>query len=293
MRTAVVPDALRSAPFTTAQAAELGVSRSALRSTPWRHVFRDVWTHQDVPDTRETRFAAVRLVLPAGAFVCGLTAAWLFGIDVQDRRADQVWIACRTGRRLRTRPGCVVREISVDDADLCRLDGVLVTTPLRTVFDCGRWLSRIEGVVVADAIAHAGLVSVDQLAAYACSHRALRGVRRLDQMLGLMDARSESPMESRVRVLLALGGLPPPETQIPIRDRSGRIIARADMGYQKHRLLIEYDGAFHWEQRRADDRRRDAMRELGWTVMVISRDDYYETPELVVARVSAALRRAA
>jgi hypothetical protein len=91
MPPARVPDALRDRPFTSAKAAAYGVSASALRGPEWRHIFRNVWAHKDLPDNRTTRFAAVRLVLPAGAFICGLTAAWLYGIEVQDRRGDLVW----------------------------------------------------------------------------------------------------------------------------------------------------------------------------------------------------------
>ena len=70
-----------------------------------------------------------------------------------------------TGKRVRTRPGCEVREITVDDVvTFRRVDGVAVTTALRTVFDCGRWLSVVEGVVVADALAHLGLASQGELA---------------------------------------------------------------------------------------------------------------------------------
>jgi very-short-patch-repair endonuclease len=59
-------------------------------------------------------------------------------------------------------------------------------------------------------------------------------------------------------------------------------------------LAIEYDGALHWAQRRADDRRRDLMRELGWDVLVVSSEDYYQTPGLIVAKVRGALvKRAA
>lgn len=289
MRRPLVPDQLRSVPFTTAQAAALGVSRSALRSSPWRNTFRDAWVHEDVPDSRALRFAAVRLILPTGAFVCGLTAAWLYGIEVQDRRQDQIWMGCRTGRHLRARPGCLFREITVDDSDLQLVDGVWVTTPLRTAFDCGRWLSLVEAVVVADALTHDELTSPEELAVYTEAPRPLRGVRQLDQVLDLVEPKSESPMETRVRLLIVLAGLPRPEPQLIVCDRIGRFVARADLGYEDMRFLVEYDGAFHWEQRRADDRRRDAMRELGWDVLVVSSEDYYKTPGLILEKVRAAL----
>jgi hypothetical protein len=289
-----VPDELRLRPFTTAQAAAAGVSRSALRGDSWRHIFRDVWAHRDLPDTRETRLAAVQLVIADGAFICGPTAAWLHGIDVQDRRSELVWVGCRNGSRLRTRQGCFVREITVEDDDIQQLDGVAVTTPLRTAFDCARWLSLVEGVVVADWLAHAGLIAAEELTAYASTHRGLRGVRRLAQVGDLLEPRSESPMESRLRVLLITSGLPRPEPQWEVRDSAGGFVARLDLAYPDRRLAVEYDGALHWAQRRADDRRRDALRALGWEVIVVSSEDYYREPLALVAKVRAALvRRAA
>jgi very-short-patch-repair endonuclease len=295
MRYGLVPDELRHGPFTTRIAARCGVSRSALRGDEWRHLLRDVWVHKDVADTREMRLAAVELVLPEHAFLCGLTPAWTYGIDVQDRRGDLIWVGCRTGHRLRTRPGCMVREITVDDDDLQLIDGVWMTTPLRTVFDCGRWLSLVEGVVVADALTHARLVSVEQLQAYARCHRGLRGVRRLDQVVSLTEPDTESPMETRVRLVLVLGGLAKPKPQVVVMDRTGCFVARGDLGYEKERVIVEYDGAWHWEQRVADERRREAMRREGWEVIVVSAEDYYQYPERTVARVrnALALRRAA
>jgi hypothetical protein len=291
MRTARVPDDLRLTPFTTAQAKVHGVSRSALKGTQWRHVFRDVWVHRDVEDSRDMRLAAVRLVIGEGAFVCGLTAAWIYGIDVQDRRGDLVWVGCRTGSRHRTRPGCFTREITAEDSDLQVVEGLTMTTELRTVFDCGRWLSPVEGVVVADALAHLGAISASELAAYTATHRALRGVRNVDRIVDLIEPLSESAMETRVRVLFIASGLPRPQAQLVIVDLLGRFVARADFGYEELHVIIEYDGAFHWEQRREDDRRRDAMRALGWTVIVVSRSDYYENPAVLVAKVRRELAK--
>jgi hypothetical protein len=291
MRSARVPNDLRTEPFTTAQAAAHGVMRSALQGAAWRHVFRDVWVCAHVPDTREMRLAAVRLVLGDGAFVCGLTAAWMYGIEAQARRGDLVWVGCRTSHRVRTRAGCLTREITVEDSDLKIVDGITMTSELRTVFDCARWLSLVEAVVVADALSHAGLVTVEELAGYAATHRGLRGIRQFDRVIDLMDPLSESPMETRVRLLLVFAGLPRPQAQLIVTDAAGRFVARADLGYEEQRLLVEYDGAFHWDQRRADDRRREAMRALGWTVLVISADDYYKTPTATVARVRRALEK--
>src|SRR5581483_12412103 len=100
----------------------------------------------------------------------------------------------RTGRSLRARAGCVTREITVDADDLQLLDGVFVTTPLRTAFDCGRWLTLVEATVIVDAPSHDGLITSAELSTYCLTHRGLRGVRQLRRVCELMNPRSESPM---------------------------------------------------------------------------------------------------
>src|SRR5690242_20611632 len=110
MRPAHVPADLCSGPFTTAQARAAGLTHSALRNSEWRQVLRGVWAHISVEDTREFRFAAVKLILPMRAVVCGLTAAWLYGADV--RRGDDldVHVSFPRGGRVRPRKGLVVSQ---------------------------------------------------------------------------------------------------------------------------------------------------------------------------------------
>jgi hypothetical protein len=291
--TPFVPEALKRGPFTSAQAKAAGVSSSALRRSPWRHLFRDVWVHVSVEETREMRVAAARLVLGSEGFLCGLTAAWIYGVGVQDRRAHLVWMGRPNGSWRRERPGCMVREITVDSSDLHQVAGTLVTTPVRTAFDCARWLSLVEAVVVADALAHAGLITPAAFAAYVHTHRKLRGVRQADRVVALVEPLSESPMESRLRTLLVNAGFEVPVPQYLVRNARGDVVGRADFAYPEHRIIVEYDGAFHWEQRREDDRRRDAMRALGWTVLVASRADYYEHPQAFLAQLRRAFAAAA
>jgi hypothetical protein len=173
------------------------------------------------------------------------------------------------------RVGCLVREITVEPRELDLVEGALVTNALRTVFDCARWLPLVEAVVVADALAHQGRVDRARLASYIASHRGLRGIRQADLVRSLMEALSESPMETRLRVLLIMSGFEAPVPQHVITDQRGQLVARLDLAYPDRRIAVEYDGALHWEQRREDDRRRDKVRELGWQVFVMSASDYY------------------
>ncbi len=114
------------------------------------------------------------------------------------------------------------------------------------------------------------------------------GGRDLAEVLTLVDARAESPMESRVRVALVLGGLPP-EVQYPVVLRGRRY--RMDLAYPGQRVAVEYDGADHRTQRRV---RRDLVREAalaaaGWRVLRFDADVVLFRPDRLVATVRAEL----
>ena len=80
-------------------------------------------------------------------------------------------------------------------------------------------------------------------------------------------------METRLRVLLVLAGLPTPEVQVTV-SADGRTF-RFDLAYPQERIAIEYDGAHHFDseaQKQAAVRRNDPLRREGWTIVsVVSR----------------------
>jgi hypothetical protein len=291
MSTARVHPTLLRGPFTTADAVAVGISGSALRSKPWRHLFRGVWVHQSVEDSRELRLAAVRLVVPDRAVACGLTAAWMYGVDVRRYGDLDVHVCFPKGGRVRARTGMRVSQETLADTDIVTIDGLRVTTAVRTAFDCARWLHGVERVVVVDALTHANLVTIDQIRGYVAGSYRLRNLRRAELILDLADPLAESPMETRLRVLLIEWGLPRPVSQLDVRDRDGRFVARLDLAFPDAKLAVEYDGAFHWEQRREDDRRRDRLRELGWVVLVYSAADYWDNKQAICQEVTRNLSR--
>lgn len=292
MYTARVPDELLGKPFTTAQAAAYGVSNTMLRSTPWRHVSRDVWAHRDLPDSREVRRQAAALIVSEDAVCCGVTAAWLLGVDVRRPSDLDFHVSFPKGRRPRKRPGMLVCQETLDSSDIVVLGNLAVTTPLRTAFDCLRWLGPTEGLVVADALTHSTLLTVDELAAYFASKRRLRNLRRGGAMVEHVEPKTESPMETRLRWRMVSRGLPRPEAQIEVYDAAAGKTRRLDLGYREQLTAVEYDGALHWEQRRDDDRRRDAIRAMGWEVLVFSGADVRSIGNELERQVWRSLRRA-
>jgi len=288
VRPAELPPELLKGPFTLDQALAAGLTRNSLQSEPWRRIFRGVWSHVDVPDTREFRLEAVRLILPRRAVAWSLTAAWLHGRDVRKDSDLDVHVSFPKGQRVRRRPGLIVCQETLDPADVVEIEGLRVTSPLRTTFDCLRLLKGWDRLVVADAMTHDRLVAIDELRRYFASKRRLRNLRIGEALIDEIEPKSDSPMETRSRLVIVEGGNPRPRAQVHVFNPEGDFVGRADLGYEELKIAIEYDGALHWHQRREDDRRRDAMREAGWIVIVLSADDIFKTPEATAARVRRA-----
>lgn len=121
-------------------------------------------------------------------------------------------------------------------------------------------------VCVLDAALQRGLITMHALAALLARSSRVRYVSRLRHAVDLADGRAESPAETLARLLLRphLPGLVP---QVRVRDRSGRLIARLDLGDGQLQLAVEADGrAGHaGDQMAAKDRQRDADTEdHGW-----------------------------
>lgn len=276
-------------PFTTAQASERGLTARQLQSRKWRQVLRGVWVAAEAPDTRELQLEAVQLVLPSRAVVWGPTAAWLWGAP--DLRADDlaVDVLCPNGSRLRSRPGLRVVQGSIDPADIRWWRAIPVTSAARTAYDCLYRLPRTDGLVLVDAMTHLGRPTLDELTAYVNTRAGSPGVRVVRQRLTEVEPLTESVMETLTRLVLVDGGLPRPVAQFVVYDDIGEFVARLDLAYPDVKVAVEYDGALHWAQRRDDDRRRDRLRALGWTVIVVSASDIYRHPEQVVTQVARAI----
>lgn len=208
-RPAHVPPELVGAPFTSGMALAAGLTRSRLRSKCWRRLFRDVYVHVSVPDTQELRIAAVRLIAPLHAVISGLTAAWIYGVDLRHRNRLDCEVTVEKGRGLDPRPGLRVRHGQLPDKDLFHFDGVVVMSPERTALDLAKRGPLTERVVALDAMLHAGVVDRAGLRAAFAGRRRWRGIRGAREALDHADGRSESPMESRLRMLLVLAGAAP------------------------------------------------------------------------------------
>jgi len=147
----------------------------------------------------------------------------------------------------------------------------------------------IDAVALLDTALHGRLVTGGRLRDWACTHAGYRGVRRLRRALDLADPAAESVMETRLRLLLVLAGLPRPRAQVSLRDDFGLFLARPDLYYPDARLAIEYDGATHRASLAADNRRQNRMFDAGYRLLRFTAADVLSAPDSVVALVGRAL----
>jgi very-short-patch-repair endonuclease len=154
-------------------------------------------------------------------------------------------------------------------------------------------LSLVDLVVVGDALVRLRKLTPDSLVA-AC---AASGEQHADAALRaarFVRGAVDSPMETRLRMLLVLAGLPEPTVNHKVRDDQGRVTRRFDLSYPSVRLIVEYDGRQHVEVREnwtSDLKRREEFDDAGWRIVVVTSDGIYKQPAETVARVHRALRR--
>lgn len=219
----------------------------------------------------------------------GFSAAALLGADCARGYAPAEVIV---ERDVRQHPGLLVRGGRVAGPDLWGARFCRVTSPLRTAWDLARRLGLVEAVVAVDALARVGVpeappFSPADLLQRRVDESGARGCRRLDRVIALANPRAESPMETRLRLLLVLAGLPPPAVQHELCDTWGNVVARFDLAYPEVMLAIEYDGLGHARREFTnDDRWRDgATGDHGWHTMRFGHDDVERTKSRTVALV--------
>ena len=246
-----------------------------------RRLCREVYVGSHVADTLALRAHAIGLVLPPGAVVTDTSAAWLHGIDlipprdIYDVPDLQVFHTAEGG--------CVVRDgvasgqRIMPDSDITHVDGVPVTTLLRTACDLGRLQWRERAFAALDALLRAG-VDQDELVREVERFRGYRGVRQLRAFAPLADRRSDSAAESIMRLRWLDTGLPAPLPQIPVEGPHTTWFL--DLGIEELFYAIEYDGEeFHSEQADVehDRERRDWIgKHTPWTIDVIGKETLFE-----------------
>ena len=255
----------------------------------FRRLFYNLYVSADVTVTPAVRAKAVLRVCPPRSQVSHFTAAELWGGIVPSQPLTHV--SCphpgvRSGRR-----GVGSHRLS-PHARVVRFRGIPVSSPEQTFIDLACVLSLVDLVVLGDSLVKAKRTTVDRLVA-AVNAWSGWGARPARRAVGFVRDGVDSPMESRLRMLIVLAGLPEPQVNRIVWDGSGSWNKRFDLCYPDLLLVIEYDGRQHAENDAQWDRDLDRREDLdgnGWRLIVIRSKGIYVEPHRTLERIAEAMR---
>ncbi len=272
-------------PFLGSEALAAGSLTQHQLRTRFVAVHHDVYVPADVELTPLIRARACWLRSRRRGVLVGFSASAIHGAKWISR-ARPAEINDTNHRRTR---GVIARGGRLAADEVCTKSGMAVTTPERTALDLLCWYPPDTAIPAVDALARAARLKVADVELIAERYRGRRGIRKARTALDLVDPGAESPRETWLRLLIVRAGLPRPQTQLPIRNEYGVLIAEVDMGYEDLKIALEYEGDHHRTDRRQftkDIRRHEALIELGWIVVRVTVED---TAADIIRRIRQAL----
>lgn len=277
-------------PFRRSEALADGLTDDDLRSGRYRRIFHGIYVVATVVVDSWMRAAAALRVMPPGSHISHHSAVALHGGVAPETLATHV---STVAGRLRTVRQGIQAHWSMTQASVIRLRGLPVSSPTQAFLELARLgVSLVDLVVAGDTLLKAtGIERVAFVtAAESCHGRGGRLARRAAR---LVRDGVDSAMESRLRLLIVLAGLPEPVVNYIVRYADGEWAQRFDMAYPGLKLIVEYDGRHHMRdtaQWRRDLKRREQLEGEGWRFIVVTAEDIYQTPFQTLLRIQAALR---
>ena len=259
------------------------VTADQLRGPRFVRLFRNTYAVRNTPLTHELRCRAVALFAPPDSVITGASAATLCGVPLAGP-GDPVDLLVSPANRTSAVDGLTVRIASTTEADSTPWRGIRLAKPERLICDLLRSPQLPDAVGAADACLRAGLTTLDELSRYLASRRD-HGIRRARRAAGLLDPRSESIPESRLRVLLNLDGLRP-TPRLAVLD-GDRFVATVALGFERERVAVVLEDAGL-----DPDEERHLLNRLtlaGWQVVLVSTHALRTTPRDVLAKIHYAV----
>lgn len=285
-----LPAELLDRPFAAHDGRAFGLTDKRMRGADLERPFHGVRQVGDM-GTLRSRAESYRPVMDELAFFCGTTAASLWGMPVPvgaDVAAD-LHVAVPSPHRAPRGVGIAGHKYVIAPGEVVIAETLPLTSLERTWCDLASELQMPDLVAAGDWALRAGMSMAD-LANLVVRHPGRRGRALRREALGLLDARSESPKESHVRVLLVRAGLGGFEPNVEVVVFGHRY--RLDLAWPARKIVIEYQGGYHHDpaQWRRDMTRRSRLEAAGWTVVFISADDLRDPADLI-RRIRALLAR--
>ncbi|MDN3494655.1 hypothetical protein QL996_01830 [Planococcus sp. APC 4015] len=240
----------------------------------------------------ESRCRAHALTLPPVATFSHFSAAALWDIPLPRTAGDVIHVTTPSGRRAPRRRDVVGHQSALAEDDVRVLRGIRVTSPVRTFIDLAAFLPPNALVAVADRIVSRRTPLATEAAVRQAIDRSdgMRGIKNARIAAEQMDAGSESPKETELRLILCSAGFGPFETNHAVYDAQSRFVARVDLALRSIRIAVEYEGDHHRdrEQWRRDIARRRRLEAEGWHYLPVTQADLSD-PRQLLRDLSAAI----
>ena len=274
-----------------------GPTRGQARGRRWRTTGWGLWVPAEVIVTPAQRAVEAAAVLRADEAVTGWAGlAWegaaYFDGTSGGTRTRAVTVVAR--RNVRPRPGFEVSQEFLHPAEITVVDGLPVTSAVRSVTFEMRYASGLGAAVEAiDMACYADLVSLAEVTAYVRRLGPVTGVQQARDALVEADENSWSPRETRMRgVWTRRAGLPRPRCNVPVFTLDGRHLGTPDLIDPSTGLVGQYHGDSHLSLVAASkDNKQDAdYREVGLEPVAMFATDWHDLGDFVRRLVAAACR---
>ena len=212
-----------------------------------------------------------------GSVASHTTALFLHGFEVEPPDPPHITLPadCTSRSTLAT-----LHRSPLDPVDRTHRQRIPVTALPRSIVDAAVLLPERElALILNDAVARrmVTLAQIEEAADRVEAAPGRTGSGRMRSVLAPWHDRILPDSAAEAAAIRRIGdfGLPLPETQFVIEDRGGNFVARVDLAWPVDRVVREYDSdRFHGpEQIERDEKRRQRIEALGWTVGVLNRHD--------------------
>ncbi|MDN5893404.1 MAG: type IV toxin-antitoxin system AbiEi family antitoxin domain-containing protein [Nocardioides sp.] len=264
------------------------------------YAFADDWRSLNGRQRHRVTARAVLRAARVPILLSHVTAALEYGAPLWDFPLEEVHTTQLWGGAGRREAGIRHHQGRLLPGDRTELGGLPVTSAARTAVDLVSIADIEHALVPINAMLHEGLLSVRDFEA------RLKQVSRWPHTLGshlvlkLINPHCESVGETRSDYFFWAQGLPRPEPQVEIFDRSGAFVARVDFAWRGHKVFLEFDGRIKYQKllKPGEDpsdvvirekRREEQVCELtGWRCIRITWSDLAR-PERLATRIRAML----
>lgn len=230
------------------------------------------------------------LVLPPGTAFTHVTAAGLLRWWTPQLPASTPIFAATTQANRPRRSGLICSRLPGDEGYRIVRGGFRVAEPAEVLLRAARDLAELDLIPLVESALRTGDLDADALAEVCATRRP--GVRPLRNAWSHADVRSESPMETMLRLFHQHVGITV-TPQVDLHDGAGRFLGRADLLIDNTPYVQEYDGSYHREagQQSADLRRDRRFLASTYQRRGYTAADLLSSPLATLAEIDALLGR--